>query len=360
MSNINVLWVDDKPFPELEKRAKKNNITLERAKNSTIGKDALHENILKWDFVLLDGRGTKEGSVEDLKGCGEMLAELKRLEPIRHIPCCIFSAYAEEQDLKILKDLYGDVKVFSKIEDEDASSFDSRNINKVLTSDKIVCVGFSSLLKCLCNKLGIEGELESLQLKNKETNEIVGHSAFCVKIKDPKYDLNGIFFADPTADCLSEKIKTTRSSFALIPYDQITNVYNQYDATILETYDGYGFVRRQLFDNDEIKIKDKLCEAIKKNISKGIEENINIDELYTKSISDDKINIKYLKNSIIYSFKIGDLQEKIIHAQKDQSISKIISEHIDSIIPNIKETIELSFFTDNISIDQMKGKKNVR
>ena len=119
MSNLKVLWVDDKPFPEMERRSEKYGISLERVENSEIGIRRLNEDLFNWDFVLLDGRGTKIGNVENLAGAGDMLRELERLKTQRDIPHCIFSAYTEDADVAILKQVYGDIRSFRKMEVKD-------------------------------------------------------------------------------------------------------------------------------------------------------------------------------------------------------------------------------------------------
>lgn len=119
MSNLKVLWVDDKPFPKMETRSEKYGISLERVENSEIGIKRLNEDLYNWDFVLLDGRGTKKDNVENLAGAGDMLRELERLKTQRDIPHCIFSAYTDDADVAILRQVYGDIRSYSKMKNVD-------------------------------------------------------------------------------------------------------------------------------------------------------------------------------------------------------------------------------------------------
>lgn len=119
MNNLNVLWVEDKPFPAFESRCAKNGISLKRVTNSEDGVKLLNDELQHWDFVLLDGRGTKKGEVENIRGAKEMLKELRRIEIVRKIPYCIFSAYAKDIDVKSIEDWDEEIRVFSKIETKD-------------------------------------------------------------------------------------------------------------------------------------------------------------------------------------------------------------------------------------------------
>ena len=65
-----------------------------------------------------------------------------------------------------------------------------------LTTDRIVCNGYASILENLCAKMGIQCDVVSEFGKG----DIDGHSANVVTLKDEKYKLNGNYFCDACWD----------------------------------------------------------------------------------------------------------------------------------------------------------------
>lgn len=121
MSKYKVLWVEDKTDFEskLKERGQKYGIEFTRVTYSEEGKKLLNSKLDDWDFVLLDGRGTKKGEVQNTRGACEMLREIDVLSATRKIPRCIFTGYAKETDIEMLESLYGDIAIFSKEETDD-------------------------------------------------------------------------------------------------------------------------------------------------------------------------------------------------------------------------------------------------
>ena len=82
---------------------------------------------------------------------------------------------------------------------------ESRNIIGVLTSDKIVCVGYAELLAEFCRKLGIECEKQNIIAASEEMTRTSSNHANCkVKIVDPLYNLKIEGYADPCWDSRRE------------------------------------------------------------------------------------------------------------------------------------------------------------
>lgn len=69
----------------------------------------------------------------------------------------------------------------------------SRDLSSVLTGDKIVCLGYARIFNTILNKLGFKTREQFLKGING-----YGHSRSEVYIKDEKYDIDGVFFFDPT------------------------------------------------------------------------------------------------------------------------------------------------------------------
>ena len=97
-------------------------------------------------------------------------------------------------------------KVYNK-EDEGENPSVSRNLSSSLIGDKIVCVGFAVIFNTILSKLGFSCR-EQLLFKNGD--EPGGHDRSEVYIKDDKYDVEGVYFFDPTWD---SKEKENDNSF---------------------------------------------------------------------------------------------------------------------------------------------------
>ena len=121
MSKYKVLWVEDEAElePRLKNRGAKYGIEFVRVRDSEQGKKLLNSQLDDWDFVLLDGRGTKKGEIQNTAGAFEMLREIDILSSRRKIPRCIFTAYAKETDIEAIERSFGDIEVKSKIEQND-------------------------------------------------------------------------------------------------------------------------------------------------------------------------------------------------------------------------------------------------
>lgn len=85
---------------------------------------------------------------------------------------------------------------------DETSPMDSRNLVKILNGDKIVCIGYASMLAELCKRvdipclvqLVIDGEGE------KEGYNTINHASCKVYINDPIYNYEGIVNADASKD----------------------------------------------------------------------------------------------------------------------------------------------------------------
>lgn len=87
-------------------------------------------------------------------------------------------------------------KKIYKEEKEDEAYLESRDIVKVLKGDKIVCQGFSQLFTVLLDSINIESNLAFISNRSNDS----GHVRVYASVKDEKYNLNHIFFFDPTWD----------------------------------------------------------------------------------------------------------------------------------------------------------------
>lgn len=80
----------------------------------------------------------------------------------------------------------------------------SRVVSEILFNEYIVCAGYVNLLRELCDRVGIETRYMIVSSiiydKDKKENYVGYHARALVKIKDEKYDIDGIYVSDATWD----------------------------------------------------------------------------------------------------------------------------------------------------------------
>lgn len=111
-------------------------------------------------------------------------------------------------------------------ENENFGDDNMRNWVGLLSTEYAICSGFSSLLKCLCDRVFTEQELkcfeQSSNVFDKQTGELLGgHSNTVIIIKDPKYNLDGVYYCDPCWDCKKSESGTTNFAFFMLPISKI-------------------------------------------------------------------------------------------------------------------------------------------
>ena len=77
----------------------------------------------------------------------------------------------------------------------------SRNLVSVLSSDKIVCVGFASMLCTILTRLGIPCAYQSEISFDPSANIYVNHATCAIRIDDAIYIKHGIYDALPICSC---------------------------------------------------------------------------------------------------------------------------------------------------------------
>lgn len=138
----------------------------------------------------------------------------------------------------------------------------------VIEGDKIVCSGYASLLKALCDRIFNKDEVcvleNSLDVYDKTTKKfIAGHGNNVVFLKDEKYNIDGLFYLDPCWDSIN---KTTRQekqhSYFCLPVKDILK-YKKY------TFSFSTFIRLYLKQFPEYK---NIHNHDKKSITSEIED----------------------------------------------------------------------------------------
>lgn len=153
-------------------------------------------------------------------------------------------------------------------EDQDFDNNEMRNWVGVLTSDKVICSGFASLLKCICDRIFSAEELKCYE-QNSDIYTLDGkylesHVNNLIIINDDKYNLNGLYYADACWDSKSER-KGNKSTFnfSLIPIQQIVD-YKKCNFA----FDQNLFIYKDV--NPYYKIKSGYCDTYSNSLSNDL------------------------------------------------------------------------------------------
>ena len=94
--------------------------------------------------------------------------------------------------------IYDIVKNFKQYDkrDDDFFSQESRNLYMILNNNYMVCAGYARLLETLLKRIGID----ATYLISPTNTDNIQHAIVALKIKDEKYNLDGIYLSDPTDD----------------------------------------------------------------------------------------------------------------------------------------------------------------
>ncbi len=237
--------------------------------------------------------------------------------------------------------VYDLVRDRNYIKEDDSEEYTvSRDLTSVLFGKKIVCAGFTVLFNAILNCLGYKTINFLLSpLKNTEA-----HMRSLVYVYDEKYDVNGMYFFDPTYECKRGESNSflERYSFFARTYRQImqkdkdkfsSNMYRYMDDDIINDID-------ELFPNEEISIIDLIRKLelpiLNRLLRFSGQEEISIDKgtVFKEDLIDRVYEISVLSNCYItYEKFLGALynvrkqqyyQEPLKYAFDMESITNIL------------------------------------
>lgn len=101
------------------------------------------------------------------------------------------------------------------------------NLISILNGDKITCVGFAGMLAVICSRLGIPCTNISVSVEKKDENgniTYLNHLANIVRMVDPRYGLEGLYYADATPELTEDgELAFSRT---LLPIDEASKLYH--------------------------------------------------------------------------------------------------------------------------------------
>lgn len=156
-------------------------------------------------------------------------------------------------------------KIYQEVS-QNENKYLSRNLTSSLTGDKIVCLGYANIFKYILDKLDIKCQVVLLGDKNKKG----GHARNEIYIKDPKYNIDGVYYFDPTWD----RKKDLNDNTYLLSY--------RYFALTREEMDNIDFGAKHNYRDELMPIYSaSLGDDFKKIIKDGNLANIPEDMFKT-------------------------------------------------------------------------------
>ena len=205
--------------------------------------------------------------------------------------------------------VYNLVKNFKPYKENNDNREQARYLRYILDNDYIVCVGYTTLLQTLLDKVGVKSNCISVTVdtsydsgfdeKNPEEISVThgGHQRLVVDMEDDKYNIHGLYMADATWDNNLEK---DYLNHALMTFDNmITNKRMFYFSTYEPILCFHTF--KDYSDQVNYLIKEEMKEEEKNFLNHGIFEKTlnnsfkNVASTLLNSIRCD-IRIKYFND----------------------------------------------------------------
>ena len=282
---------------------------------------------IKCNLCLKDGIGNYQEFIVAKKKVEEFLNKLHNLK---------ISENGKERGLTVAERFfvvynYASNRVYNM--NEHFFSHDMRNWIGVLNSDHVICSGFASLLKFLCDREFTKDELvcftQGLTVYNKEDHqEIAGHANNIVYINDPQYGINNFTYNDACWDCKNDNLAAPTFNFFMLNPNDIFN-YTYRSGKNIE----YGFTSEIFYDDNKNtfnkdvpnydffsrqKITENfVCGIIGGKTSKQIIEDFDINSKLQQEYEKHNLSLKEriaARNTI--KEKYNKLIEKLINENK--------------------------------------------
>lgn len=217
---------------------------------------------------------------------------------------------------------YDIIKAFRYEEAEDKSN--SRTPHKIISSGKIVCIGYTAILEEMLNGIdeNITASLFGMACYEKDNKTLRGyHSRMLVRVDDDKYNVHGVYVLDPTRDSYHESynnkykeyhIENSYMSF-LIPLKEYERIF-PHDSFICGINDDFDRINNKFTNLYQFNIFNH--DAASKVFNRGKKDRtLNQEGAYSDRIDFNKL-LELIRNVRRYE---GYSEESI-----DAEISSII------------------------------------
>ncbi len=320
--------------------------------------------VLKENIKSLEANGSKVAFVEE---CGdgqkgysfhEAVVASRRID---EIVTQIKNAKVDGEELSPLeKYLYAYIFVTDFVYKESGNgstdeAFESRSVVRVLNGDKIVCVGYVSMLSEICKRLNIPLKPQFVVDNYGAENKIdeINHAGLEVYIKDEKYGVDGMFYSDPTQDSIDEE--GARSvCHALIGFDELERIFDgkiefkpsfEYDKTLI-----VGFI-------NQIKNKPKVESGMLPQLASYILSVPEANEQFMKTLVDvvESMETENIQKNANHGLSEAELKEK--NNANIKTISSLVlkqySEWLDENDKKIKEAVAELYQYNEVTLPEI-------
>ena len=176
----------------------------------------------------------------------------------------------------------------------------SRDLVSVLNGEDIVCVGYASLMKYLCDQVGIPCVCNHVAGKNGK--EEFNHVNNVVCIDDDKYRIHGIFYSDSCWDAtniVENQEMGKRLNFCLIPVSDMSEINdNSFKISLISPHDeNNAFFRK---DNKTESYYDFLVDCDWPN---NIDNANTFLNMVTKGSNDYLIELERYANKLTSDYR---------------------------------------------------------
>ena len=233
---------------------------------------------------------------------------------------------------------------------------EARILERVLFNNYIVCKGFAELFVALLDKVGIKAfdidveyykdrekvntldyaRLTKEQIKAKEGNTAY-HSRVLVRLVDPKYDIDGLFIADPTWD--NELIHHYFNYSLLTPYEMSLESAKFYetDVSILNVSSSKEFFEKLKKLPNSLNYFLEFIEKLDYNYFSYLKRTYELDTADLDMILD------------IYNYIIMHTKKRVPEDVRNQALEVLFR----FIHPNLDQTYFGQIKNDNLEREKM-------
>ena len=162
----------------------------------------------------------------------------------------------------------------------------SRTLPDMVEKGYIVCVGYASLFKAICDELQMPGLKASLNACTVEQGlffkQVEGHANNIVEITDPKYGIKGTYMEDTCWDSEKpSKYKNKTMAFCLYPVEDMQNLKQMRIVFEGDTMSQQEYTSVVVTEGDEKEEKKKFALLTKNFIKEnGVYKPISIQNYY--------------------------------------------------------------------------------
>lgn len=230
--------------------------------------------------------------------------------------------------------------------DEDFGNDEMRNWIGVLATDKVICSGFASLLKCVCDQLFEPADLkcyvQSSMVYDTNIQELGGHANNLVIINDPKYNLDGLYYADACWDSKKSEDRNTTFHYFMLPITQIVKsksykfefkdlfIYNNIAQTIDKSNkESQGKNWQEIFESFEVVLKKPIT-SFKNNLDN---DSTKFREVSKHNLGNDLMN-KYgfdTHAELIEQARVAYDKHQQAVDEYNQNLKQVIKEKLENL-----------------------------